>query len=643
MKAMSVTAATLKPAPVRRGRPERGWFLRNSAWEDVVWMFAPTSLLEEELPHRVRWDFTLSSGRRFTDSRYARLLESARQLLSLLRTRSMQSGLAQRSSTVAKYFLHLRGLVRWMDSEGFCRFSDLDSAALLRYQSVITQRKTNAGARVAPITVQQHLCLLVAMYQFRDEIEDGLLVDPCPGQSAFAFVGVRKRDRLKWPYTPDVIAVPMIQGAIELLDNCAIDILRAREIYAAAMAEGQHAGRGYETCTRIAERLLRQVTTLTPRGPQTISSAAELDELLNMLYIACFVVISYLVGPRASEVLHLQAGCLRSRSARGTSGEVGMTLIVGAIFKNEVDYYGRPHEWVAPQAAVHAISVLEALSAPHRLRTGRNLLWLRALGRRGVVGATEWQIDVTGPFRIPTSPIISYGVDRFAKWLDVPLYEGKHWHFSTHQGRKTFARFAALRDRTSLFALAQHLGHRDRAITDQGYAGTDYALDREIDAEVLEQSVSAWEHMLSATQLGGRAGNEILTKRPRFRGAMMKQDLKSYARMLVEAGLVLGICDFGYCVYRQQYSACRGNADGPNPIRREPSTCTSCKNFAVSSEHRPYWLEQVHRSEALLNEPALPTQSLKIARERLTEATAIIRSMDLPSKQKTRHDNKTKN
>jgi hypothetical protein len=643
MKAMSVTAATLTPALAHRGRPERGWFLRNSAWDDVVWMFAPTSLLEEELPHWVRWDFTLSSGRRFTDPRYMRLLESARQLLSLLRTRSMQSGLAQRSSTVAKYFLHLRGLVRWMDSEGFRRFSDLDSAALLRYQSVITQRKTNAGARVAPITVQQHLCLLVAMYQFRDEIDEGLLVDPCPGQSAFAFVGVRKRDRLKWPYTPDVIAVPMIQGAIKLLDNCAIDILRAREIYSEAMAEAQRAGRGYETCTRVAQRLLCQVTTLTPRGPQTISSAAELDELLNMLYIACFVVISYLVGPRASEVLHLQAGCLQSRPAQGTSGEVGLTLIVGAIFKNEVDYHGRPHEWVAPQAAVHAISVLEALSAPHRLRTGRNLLWLRALGRRGVVGATEWQIDVTGPFRIPTSPVIAYGVDRFAKWLDVPLHEGKHWHFSTHQGRKTFARFAALRDRTSLFALAQHLGHRDRAITDQGYAGTDYALDREIDAEVLEQSVSAWEHMLSAPQLGGRAGNEIVTKRPRFRGALMKQDLKSYARMLVEAGLVLGICDFGYCVYRQQYSACRGNADGPNPIRREPSTCVSCKNFSVSGEHRPYWLEQVHRSEALLNEPALPTQTLKIARERLTEATAIIRSMDSPSKQKTRHDNKTRN
>jgi hypothetical protein len=129
--------------------------------------------------------------------------------------------------------------------------------------------------------------------------------------------------------------------------------------------------------------------------------------------------------------------------------------------------------------------------------------------------------------------------------------------------RRTFARFIALRDRTSLFALAQHLGHRDRAITDASYVGTDYDLQREIEAEVLEQSVAAWEHMLSTPQLGGRAGAELLALRPRFRGRSMKQALKSYARMLVEAGLTLGVCDWGFCVYREEYSACRGDAYGP--------------------------------------------------------------------------------
>jgi hypothetical protein len=189
-------------------------------------------------------------------------------------------------------------------------------------------------------------------------------------------------------------------------------------------------------------------------------------------------------------------------------------------------------------------------------------------------------------------------------------------------------RFAALRDRSALFALAQHLGHRERGITDSGYVGTDYRLNRDIDAGILEQSVSAWEHMLSTPQLGGRAGAEILAKRPRFRGARMKQDLKRYARMLVDSGLTLGVCDWGFCVYRQEHSACLGSTTGPNALRREPSTCASCRNFAVSTQHRSYWLEQARRHEGLLNEPDLPTQTLKIARERLNEALAMVRSID---------------
>jgi hypothetical protein len=164
-------------------------------------------------------------------------------------------------------------------------------------------------------------------------------------------------------------------------------------------------------------------------------------------------------------------------------------------------------------------------------------------------------------------------------------------------------------------------------MTDSGYAGTDYALEREIRAEVLEQSVAAWEHMLSTPELGGRAGREILARRPQFHGVRMKSELKSYARALVEGGLTLGVCDYGYCVYRQPYSACRGTHTGPNPVYREPSTCARCLNFAVSTPHRPYWTEQLQRCEALLSEPALPTQTLKIVRERLEEARSVLRSI----------------
>jgi hypothetical protein len=627
-------AGAVAPAPSTGACAERDWFLRDSSWDDVLWIFTPTNALEHEHAARIRWDFASSSGRRFTDPSFAPLLESARRLIALIRTRSLSTGLPQRAKTVAGYFGYLRELMRWMDAEGFSRFAELDAAALLRFQSAIAQRTNHKGSPVERTTVQKYLDLLLYLRRYRSEVGDGLSVDPCPGQSSGSMAGVSDDNRRAWPYTPEPVAIALIQGAMDFLSSCTVDLLRAREIYARTVAAVQRRGHTEEVWRQAAALALQRITLSTAKGPHTIQSAADLAQLLDVLYTACFIVIVYLVGPRASEILHLQAGCVQPVSSPELAGDEGLAMIVGAIFKREAAYHGRPHQWIAPAPAVHAVAVLEALSAPHRARSGRPELWLRTRGH--YFGATEWQAGCPLPLRVMRSSEARLLLHRCSSWFDLPLHQGQRWRLSPHQGRKTFVRFAALRDRSALFALAQHLGHRERGITDSGYVGTDYRLNRDIDAGILEQSVSAWEHMLSTPQLGGRAGAEILAKRPRFRGARMKQDLKRYARMLVDSGLTLGVCDWGFCVYRQENSACLGSTTGPNALRREPSTCASCRNFAVSAQHRSYWLEQARRHEVLLNEPALPTQTLKIARERLNEALAMVRSIDRASETTSR-------
>jgi integrase len=600
----------------------RDWFLRNSLWSDTTWIFAPTSVLEEEHPVSFSWDFALSGGRRFTDPSFAALLESARRVIALVRTQCLGTGAAQRAITARIYFNHLRTLVRWMNREGFARFDELDATAVMDFKQEIAARTRHDGKRITPTTLALHLRVFSYLRRYRVLIGDGLTFDPWPGRGTQAAAGVHRHQRGSRAYTPDSIAVPLVQGAIEFLTSCAIDILSARESYAALIRQVRTPHLGKKAHYQQAAKRLRARPIDTPLGVYKFRTLSEFYELVDMLYAACFVVIAYLVGARVSEILHLQSGCIQPLACDNTST---VAVLSGTIFKLEAGYHGRSHQWMAPEPAVHAVTVLEALSAPHRLRTGRPELWLRA--RDGFRGVTEWESECTEAVWIPSTTRINRWLGRFAARLSLPLYKSRCWRLSTHQGRKTFARFIALRDRTSLFALAQHLGHRDRAITDAGYVGTDYSLQYEIEAEVLEQSVAAWEHMLSAPQLGGRAGAELVAKRPRFRGRSMKQDLKSYARLLVEAGLTLGVCDWGFCVYREEYSACRGDAFGPSPARREPSTCARCKTFVVSSEHSSYWLDQARRHEALLRDPSLPTQTLKIARERLTEALSIVRSI----------------
>jgi integrase len=617
----AATAPISPEVAIEPGR--RDWFLRDSQWSDSTWRFAPTSILEEERPVRLSWDFALPSGRRFTEPAFAGLLESARRLIEIVRTRSLGAGVAQRAVTARIYFNHLRTLLRWMDAAGFTRFDALDAAAIADFQQEAAARTRHDGKRITPTTLALHLRMFTYLRRHRALIGDGLSFDPWPGRGTHAAAGVHSYQRGSRAYTPDDIAVPLVQGAIELLSACTIDVLNARATYAAATTEIRPQTRRTKTRYRRAAKRLRARPLDTPLGVYSFRTLEEFYDLVDMLYAACFVVISYLVGARVSEILHLQIGCIQPLAGDNAAG---VAVLVGTIFKFEAGYHGRSHQWVVPDPVVHAVAVLEALSAPHRLRSGRPDLWLRT--KAGYRAVTEWESECVEPLWIPSTTRINEWLTRFARRLSLPAHEGQCWRLSTHQGRKTFARFIALRDRTSLFALAQHLGHRDRAITDTGYVGTDYSLQREIEAEVLEQSVGAWEHMLSAPQLGGRAGAELVAKRPHFCGRSIKQDLKSYARLLVEAGLTLGVCDWGFCVYREEYSACRGDAFGPNPERREPSTCARCKNFVVSGHHRSYWLDQADRHEALLRDPALPTQTLRIARERLTEALSMIHAID---------------
>jgi hypothetical protein len=614
---------------LRAGRTEppqdRDWFLRDSRWGDNVWVLAATSARLEDRPVVIRWDFLLPNGRRFTHPRYATLLESARQHLALMRVGTAGSARGCSAFSLRTYFYCLRALIRWMSELGITRFADLDEAAMAAFKQVITQRRGYAARTISKVTLRYHYHVLISLYRQRGAVRDAFQVDPFPGLNARAATGHQLNDRKVTACTPDVVAIPLIQGAIEFLSDSAVQILAARERALCVYNQVKATSGDKRRAWRVMNAAMSEMSIDTPNGIQQLGSYRSLSMLIDLLYGACFVIISYLVGPRVSEILYLQAGCVQPFD----SGTVGASpvgaMIVGTIYKAE-SYHGRRHQWMAPAPAVHAISVLEALSAPHRARTGGKELWQRPTVRN--FGPSEWLPDSKFKLRVSDTKSANERVNRLARWLNVPSYHGKPWRLSSHQGRKTFARFVALRDRTALYALAQHLGHRDVRQTDAAYVGTDHNLEREIDAAVLDSSTSAWEQMLTAPTLGGRMGAEVLARRPRFRGSSVKREIRDYARMLAETGLTLGVCEWGYCVYREEVSACHGSATAPNPVRREPLICARCTNFSVTEVHRPYWSGQVDRYESLLNNRDLPTQTLKISRARLEEARSLIRSLD---------------
>jgi hypothetical protein len=209
---------------------------------------------------------------------------------------------------------------------------------------------------------------------------------------------------------------------------------------------------------------------------------------------ACYIVIAGFVGMRVSEILSMKVGAIEYRPRRD---RVDQAYVVARLFKTVDHPEGREERWVAPAPVVRAVDLLEQLSAPLRAASGRDEIFL--------VKNTQY-----GEIVPVTHMHIGWRINDFARHVGVPEHEGKPWSFSTHQFRKTFARFVARRDRSQLLGLAEHFKHASVAMTARSYVGNDFDLHGLIDHESRAETAAALDQMLTSKRLGGRMGSVSL-------------------------------------------------------------------------------------------------------------------------------------
>ena len=591
-----------------------------SVWSDRVWQ------LDVTLPGTVRsdvaldWGFALADGSRFTDPRWTPWREAAKRFLWTLRVDPPAGHRRARDSSLVRAFQHLRVLIRWMAGEGYRCFVDLDRDAAARFLAIVKARPGRKGQALSGATLAGYASLLNTLYLQRDRLRDAPTEDLLAADRLRLLTGRWRQRRGSLPSTPDDIAIPLVSAAIRLLGSPADDIITLRDLAHTALRDAasrqldQHTT---DVCVRSALAGFIFSTSAREERPwrmDPVTSLTAVELLVSRLYDACFIVIAYLVGARVSEILGLKAGCIvKHPSADGTET---FSYMSGRIYKTADSPAGQPHRWVAPAPVVRAVAVLERLSEPVRRCAGRDELWLMP-----VAGGD-------GSFHVRRSANL---IDRlngpFATFINLPLHDGRPWHLSPHQGRKTFARFVGRRDRTGLHALAAHFGHVTRVMTDASYVGTDFELGGLIDAEVLDETRAALEELLTATQLAGKAGRTIAA-RSRFRGRTRDGDVKEYVDFILrETDMRLGVCDWGYCVYRRESAACLGGDSGPNPVLRTQSTCAGCANFAVTQKHRAVWAARRQRNSDLLVHPALDPES-RVAAARVDECDRILTELD---------------
>jgi len=564
------------------------------------------------------WGFEMPDGSRFSDDQWTLLRHAAELFLLSLRHDPPEGRMPLRKETIRGHFSHIRFLARWMAAENVRRFRDLDQDTVGRFVAMLRARPGRNGALLSLSTAEGHLGTIRTFHMQRDKLDDA----PPTAPPRAASVGKRHwKPYGGHPYTPDEIAVPLISGAIELLGDPADQIIALRDHLADLYERLRPRHQGRMLHWHIRRAMLAEPCPCADRYPNPEWPLRRLAFMLDRLGDACFTVIAYLVGARASEILRLEEGCLERR-ATDEDGEEHVYL-VGTITKTSLTKHGDLHRWLAPEPVQRAIHILERLSAPLRELSGEKNLWLHQLGR----GRSP--LPTMMPVARLRSPMVNVRLnERLAPFLALPDHQGGTWRLTTYQGRKTFSRFIGRRDRTGLTALQRHLGHVHRAMTDRAYVGTDFELAELIDEQAAEETRKALEDLLLAPHVAGKAG-VMLAERSPFRGRTGSGDVDAYiTEILAETDMRLGVCDWGYCLYRRETSACLGGEREPNPVLRTQSTCSSCANFAVTDRHRPVWEARLERNTALTQRDDLDAESRALAEARIQESLRILAQLD---------------
>ncbi len=604
----------------------------HSLWSDPQWHLdgRRSDLRRSQL--QIDWDFELPDGSRFTDPCWGSWLEDARIFLWSLRVDPPPGRRHARSRSLVATAGRLRVLIQWMVGEARRGFDELDRDAAERFMHYIAGRQRHDGTPIRPGTRHAYANILLALYQQRRKLAYPPSEHPFDEARASLYSGFSRHTVRRLPFTPDTIAVPLISAAIRLIGQPADDVIALRDQAVPFRMDDQ--GRSFFVHRQAVRTLVSSFRFSTIEGENApwhlpLTRTTHLRALINRIQEACFITIAYLVGARVSEILTLDAGCIEEHPSADRTEP--FAYLRGRIFKTAANEAGTPHLWPAPPPVLRAIDVLRRLSEPLRAQTGRSELWLSMAGR-GI-------IDRRAPEVVTGSSLVIRLNERFAPFIDMPRSDdGRPWRLTTHQGRKTFARFVGKRDRSGLHALQHHFGHVSRIMTDSAYVGTDFDLGELIDAQTLDETRSALEELLTASRLGGKAGR-MLSSRSRFRGRTRDGELTAYVDFLIEeSGMRLGVCDWGYCVYRAESAACMGDERGPNPLWRTESTCMSCANFAVTERHRPVWQARLDRNLALIADERLDGPSLALAETRAAECERILSDLSTTGEARAEDD-----
>ncbi|AET88013.1 Phage integrase [Burkholderia sp. YI23] len=556
------------------------------------------------------------------------LLKSVKEFLhALINFKKLGRGGGVSPLTVSGWFYRLKRMVGWMIGCDIWRFSQLDDVMISVFLDETTHRLNGQGTGRSngkdddrEVGNQSYAAIVCWLWNLRHDYAGAIRINP-------AIVVFNKRKSSLpppgssgWHAIDESAALPLIRDAVRWIDMYgtfmvqAVDSLFGSLRRTVGLTKGQTRKRVNQAYATLEEtKELKDLRLML--GDQKNSTNVVFRKALNQIEGACLIVLLFLIGLRCSELVGLDVDAVAL--VRGAGGS-SMYRVKGVAAKKS----GALRTWVASEPVMAVIDYVTKLYAPMRDAAGHKALFLSRAGWVATVPAEK--------MKRMTHASVATRIKSFAFATHrkcAPPIARLH----PHAARKTFARFVVLRDKRALESLSYHFGHTHRMITDGYYIGSDIELAKLVDEEGRKDLAKGLEDILQQEFVAGKAGRSLQSFKKsigenRFRGRL---GLKYLIDKLIDDGVQLAPCDWGYCVYSQSVSACKGTLTAPNEANRSPEVCSNCANFVVTESHRIWWSERYERDKQFIQQPEVSEQSREWVERRIRATEKVLRDLNV--------------
>ena len=337
------------------------------------------------------------------------------------------------------------------------------------------------------------------------------------------------------------------------------------------------------------------------------AGAVETEE--RMLQVAAYVVCAYLTGMRDSEVQAMRRGCLSIK--RSEDGLIERHCIRSTIYKSR-SAKGDTATWVTIEPVADAIAVLEQLCKRAADARGLDTLWqvlsFQRNGRSHIASDIVRQLNrfrdhLNIQFGTAEAPAIPPGPD------------GKPWHITTKQFRRTIAWHIANRPFGTIAGMIQY--KHTSVATFEGYSGSSasgFRAEVEMQRQLgqLDDLLDYFDRRQGGASLGGPAGpriaktlDEVADQFGTLPGIIA--DRSRLRVMLASVARTLYVGALADCFFDPATALCLKRVTTPDPGKPLTALCepTRCPNACITASHRPVWERGADEARTLLREKRL--------------------------------------